>query len=101
MLHAAADSAQMNMTTQSLVVPGTVTVSGDKGLSGTMQAVTADLPHEVLRADGPIAMRFGDRMSLTARSLVRDGTDRTWTFEGADVTLSYTPGEEAAGVPLP
>lgn len=93
---AAADNAQIVASTQSLVVDGVATVTGNAGVTGTLNGVTADLLHQSMVARGAVDLTLSNGASILAASMSYDATTQTWTFTRATVTIPGTPGEASA-----
>ncbi len=92
---ATSESAQIISSTQTLIVPGVATVTGDAGVAGTLSELTVDLMHHTMVAKGPVDLELSGGATIVASSLDYDGQTRIWRFTRATVTLPMTPGEEA------
>ena len=89
---AAAPSAALQATTQTLTVPGTMSVSSDDGLRGTLDDFYGDVLNWRMTAYGAVDLTFPRGMRVEARGMTYDGNARVWSFERATVTLPETPG---------
>lgn len=92
--HAIAASAKMNTLTHQVTVPGVTQVQGDDGLTGTLDAVHADMANSVIDAAGTVNLKLADGTTIDAASM---HYDQVWTFTHATVVVPSLPrGEEAS-----
>jgi hypothetical protein len=89
---AAAPAAALETRTQTLTVPGTVTLSSDDGLHGTLEDFFGDLLGYSMVAHGAVDLTFPQGMQVQSQGMTYDGNTRRWSFSRATVTLPETPG---------
>lgn len=89
---AAAPAAALETQAQTLTVPGTVTVTSDDGLHGTLEDFFGDMLAHAMVAHGPVDLTFPEGMQVQSQGMSYDGNARLWTFTRATVILPETPG---------
>jgi len=89
---ATAPGAALQVGRQTLTVPGTVTVTSNDGLSGTLTDFFGDMQNWQIVAHGAADITFPEGMHVEAQAMRYDGNLKLWSFERATVTLPETPG---------
>jgi lipopolysaccharide export system protein LptC len=89
---AAADDAQIRVSSQKVDVSGTTTVSGSNGLAGTVVDAHIDLIAEQMVSDGAADLTFAGGSRVRAESMTFDNKARVWTFNRATLTMPAMPG---------
>lgn len=84
--------AQVHVAEEVVVVDGTAYVEGTDGLSGTVESPEVDVGRESMFSKGAVDLTLKDA-NVTADSMSYDGTTGRWTFHGATLVISSTPGE--------
>ncbi len=80
--HGAGDTAIMDTSRQYATVPGTVRVTSDDGLHGTLTDLAADLRANTVASQGAVDITFADGTNLKADHMLFEGNKALWTFEG-------------------
>jgi hypothetical protein len=93
-LFASAATATMNTQSQVVRIPGTLEITSDDALTGTLGNLEADMKTDIATATGPVELTFGDGTHIVATGMVRDGRAGSWTFSGATVTIDDLPEAE-------
>jgi len=91
---ALAGDAELRLKGQQLLVPGVMEISGSDGMTGTLEAVLADMLQRTMVGNGPVHVRFADGSELEAQSMTYDGATGRFEFKRAVVKLPTTPGEK-------
>jgi len=89
---AAAPSAALQTATQTLTVPGTLSVTSDDGLHGTFEDFFGDMLNYEMVANGAVDLTFPEGMQVQSDGMTYDGNAKLWTFSRATVTIPETPG---------
>jgi len=85
-------AATMQVSAQTLAVPGTMTVISDDGLRGDLADFHGDMLNWQMVAHGAVDLTFPEGMHVEAHGMTYDGNRKLWTFARATVTLPETPG---------
>jgi lipopolysaccharide export system protein LptC len=91
-----APTAQLSIASQVVTVDGSMELSSNGGLKGTVGDAVIDVLHETLTAPGGADLTFGDGTDLSAEGMTYDGATGLWTFTGqVKLRFEETPGESA------
>jgi hypothetical protein len=96
---ATAPEGTLQTAAQTLTVPGTVTVTSDDGLHGTLEDFFGDMLGYSMVANGAVDLTFPEGMQVQSQGMTYDGNKKLRSFSRATVILPETPGgavEEAA-----
>jgi hypothetical protein len=96
---ASAPGAALHTEAQTLTVPGTVTVSSNDGLHGTLDDFFGDMLGHSMVAHGAVDLTFPAGMQVQSQGMTYDGNAGLWTFSRASVTLPETPGGTTEATP--
>ncbi len=91
---AAAAAAELRLKNQQVLVEDVMHISGSDGMTGTLEAVLADMLNHIMMGNGPVHVTFPDGSELRAQSMSYDGNTRSFAFQRAVVTLPDTPGKD-------
>ena len=80
--HGAGDTAIMDTARQYATVPGTVRITSDDGLHGTLTDMHADLRANTVVSEGAVEITFRDGTNLKADHMIFEGNKALWTFDG-------------------
>jgi lipopolysaccharide export system protein LptC len=84
--------ATLQTKTQIITVPGTMSVTSNDGLHGTITDFTGDVPTWQIVANGAVDLTFPEGMHVQSQGMTYDGNKKLWSFSRATVTLPETPG---------
>ncbi len=92
-----ADEAQLNMSSQVVLVEGLAEVRDTTGTAARLINSTFDGATQTLSSQGPVEIDYSNGTSVRAQTMVYDGSAMIWTFTRAVVTLPSTPGQTGPG----
>jgi lipopolysaccharide export system protein LptC len=92
--HARASDATLDTGTQQMSIPGTATIAGDDGTTGTLAALIIDMRKRNATGTGPVDLRFSDGTTLKATGMSFAEAGRVWTFNQVTMRLLDTPKDD-------
>lgn len=93
--NAIAKDAQLQISSQIVVIDGTTEVGGSSGLTGTVTNAVIDVLREHVVASGGADLVFSGGSTLKADTMSYDGDSKNWTFANVTVELTSLPGAVA------
>jgi len=96
---AAAPTAALQTSAQTLTVPGRLSVTSNDGMHGTLDDFFGDMLKYEMTAHGAVDLTFPAGMRVESQGMTYDGNARLWTFTRATVTLPETPGGTVEDTP--
>lgn len=96
---AAAPTAALQTTAQTLTVPGRLSVKSNDGMHGTLDDFFGDMLAFDMTAHGAVDLTFPTGMQVVSQGMTYDGSAKLWTFSRAVVTLPETPGGAVEDLP--
>lgn len=88
---AAVHDAMFSTRTQVLDIAGSVEVTGETGLHGSIAGLVVNLEKRSAEASGPVALTYPDGTAFTASTMSYDGKARIWHFTNVHMALVDTP----------
>jgi hypothetical protein len=88
---AEAPRADLQITAQTVTVPGETGISNSAGMVGSITGMNLDFGKQVVTASGAVSFAFPGGQTLDATGMSYAGETHTWTFDKVTLTLPATP----------